>query len=240
MSGPCTYGDPGSSTTIVLMGDSHAVSWFPAVNRLAKEHGWRLLSLTKSACTSADVSQWNVTFKRVYTECDQWRENTYRRIESERPALVLIANNRGVRIVGSDGVTTLQGAERTKAWRTGMASTLARLTPFADHVVIIGDTPHSMFDVPVCLSEHPGDTLACSTPFDRAVSLSWLGEEQAAAAHGGAGFVNPTQWVCPSSPCPAVIGNFMVYRDEHHLTTPFSAALSKRLGDALQAVTAAR
>jgi hypothetical protein len=70
--------------------------------------------------------------------------------------------------------------------------------------------------------------------------VAWLGEEERAATGGGAGFVDPTPWVCPSTPCPAVIGNFMVFRDEHHLTTPFSAALWSRLGDALQVVTAQR
>jgi hypothetical protein len=35
-----------------------------------------------------------------------------------------------------------------------------------------------------------------------------------------------------------VIGNFMVFRDQHHLTTPFSSALAPRLGDALQILTA--
>ena len=36
------------------------------------------------------------------------------------------------------------------------------------------------------------------------------------------------------------IGNFMVLRDEHHLATPFSSALSRRLGDAIGVVTATR
>ncbi len=85
VSGPCEYGDRSSSTTVVLMGDSHALSWFPAVNRLAIDRGWRLVNLTKSACASADFSQWNPNLKRVYTECNQWRENTYRRIEAEQP-----------------------------------------------------------------------------------------------------------------------------------------------------------
>jgi peptidoglycan/LPS O-acetylase OafA/YrhL len=239
VSGPCTYGDKEASTTVVLMGDSHAVAWFPAVDRLAKERGWRLLSLTKSACTSADVAEWNVTYKREYTECEQWRENTFRRIKAERPALVLVANNRGFRGVAANG-SVQESAEAIQAWQTGMTRTLARLAPLADHVVLLGDTPQSQFDVPVCLSEHTSDTLACSTPFDEAVSLSWLEMEQAAAARGGAGFVDPTRWVCPSDPCPAVIGSFIVFRDEHHLTTPFSAALFQRLGDALQVLTAMR
>ncbi len=238
VSGPCEYGVKSSSATVVLMGDSHALSWFPAVNRLAIDRGWRLVNLTKSACASADFSQWNPTLKRVYTECNQWRENTYRRIEAEQPELVLIANSRMFQAVGPDGTTVLKGEARTEAWRQGMDSTLARITPAAGEVALIGDTPRSMFDVPVCLSAHPDDKLACATPFEKSVSLTWLAEEEAAAAAGGAGFVDPTRWVCPTGPCPAVIGNFMVLRDEHHLTTPFSGALWRRLGDALQALTA--
>jgi hypothetical protein len=222
------------------MGDSHALSWFPAVNRLATDRGWRLLNLTMSACASADISQWNATLKRVYDECDQWRENTYRRIEAERPALVLIANSRGFQAVGADGTTLLEGAARSRAWRQGMAKTLARLTPAAGEVVLIGDTPRSMFDVPVCLSAHADDTIDCATPLEKAVSAAWLAEEKAAADRGGAGFVDPTPWVCPTGPCPAVIGNFMVFRDEHHLTTPFSGALWRRLGTSLQVLTASR
>ena len=240
LSGPCTYGDPTSSTTVVLFGDSHAAAWFPAVERLATERGWRFLNLTKSACSSVDMAVWNSTLNRAYSECDQWRESSFRRIEKEHPALVLIANSRGFSAVGPDGSTILKGADRTAAWRQGMASTLARLAPAAGQVVEIGDTPRSEFDVPVCLSAHQDNALDCATPFDRAVSLGWRAEERAAAARGGVGFVDPTPWVCPSGPCPAVIGNFMVLRDEHHLATPFSSALSRRLGDAIGVVTATR
>ena len=239
-SGICTYGNLSSRTTVILMGDSHARSWFPAVNRLAIERGWRLVVLTKSACTLADMLQWNASLKRVYTECEQWRENAYRRVEADRPALVLLANSQKFSAVGPDGSTILAGAARTEAWREGMAKTLARLTPVAGHVVLIGDTPRSAYDVPVCLSGHLDNTLACATPFDRSVNLAWLGVEESAARRGSAGFVDPTPWVCPSVPCPAVIGNFMVFIDEHHLTTPFSGALWRRLGDALQVLTAKR
>ncbi len=238
-SGPCIYGDTSSSTTIVLLGDSHARAWFPAVDRLATERGWRLVALVKSACASADFSQWNDTLKRVYTECNSWRESTYRRVAAEHPALVLVANSRMFRAVGPDGTTILGGAARTEAWRQGMAATLARLTPVAGHVVLIGDTPRSMFDVPVCLSAHLDDALACATPFDQSVNGAWLAEEASAARRAGAGFIDPTPWVCPTGPCPAVIGNFMVFRDEHHLTTPFSGALWRRLGDALANLGAA-
>jgi peptidoglycan/LPS O-acetylase OafA/YrhL len=50
LSGDCTYGDKSSDKTIVLYGDSHAAQWFPALEKLANENGFKLVSLTKSAC----------------------------------------------------------------------------------------------------------------------------------------------------------------------------------------------
>ena len=235
----CTYGDPAATRTVVMFGDSHALSWFPAVDRLAREQGWRFVSLTKSACSSVDISQWNANLKRVYSECDAWREGALRRIEAERPALVLVTNSRSFSAVAPDG-TLLEDAERAAAWRDGISRTLGRLEAAADQVVLIADTPRSIVDVPVCLSEHPDDTLACATPVERAMSPAWLAEEEAAAARSGVGFVDPTRWVCPSGPCPAVIGNFMVFRDEHHLAPPFASALAGRLGDALTVLVARR
>ena len=54
-SGECIYGDKGSKKSIVLYGDSHAAQWFPALEELAIERGYKLVSLTKSACPSVDV-----------------------------------------------------------------------------------------------------------------------------------------------------------------------------------------
>ena len=69
------------------------------------------------------------------------------------------------------------------------------------------------------------------------MSLARLNAEQTAATKGGAGYIDPTRWVCPSDPCPAVIGSFMVFFDEHHLTVPFASALYSRLGDRIEALT---
>ena len=236
VNGPCVYGDPNGKITIVLVGDSHGLAWFPAVERLANEKGWRLLDLTKGDCASAEVWQWNTNLKRVFTECATWRTNTIERIAQDHPALVLLSNSRTVQVTDANG-TNLTGAALEQAWRAGWAETYRRLTPATDHIVVIGDTPRSAFDVPVCLSSHPDSKLSCATPFERAVSLARLNAEQTAATKGGAGYIDPTRWVCPSDPCPAVIGSFMVFFDEHHLTVPFASALYSRLGDRIEALT---
>ena len=60
-----------------------------------------------------------------------------------------------------------------------------------------------------------------------------LAVERQVVAQTGVGFINPTAWVCASSPCPAVIGNLLVYQNAGHLTAGFAAALTDRLGSAI-------
>ena len=238
-SGPCEYGDVDGDRTVVLLGDSHALAWFPAVQRLAVERGWRLLSLTKAACSPAGVDQWADPLNRTYPECSRWRENTLARITAERPALVLVTGSDGFITVDDSGAPQYEGAAREVSWRDGMSRTIARLQAASDRVVLIADVPGSQFDVPVCLAEHRADTLACATPRSDAVDPDWFVVQQEVAADAGVGFVDPTRWVCPSDPCPAVIGSFLVLRDDHHLSPPFSRALGAVLGDELAVAPAA-
>ena len=74
------FGDRNAPATVVLMGDSHAAQWFPALDALGREQHWRLVSLTKSGCPPAEATIWVGTFDRAYTECDAWREAAFKRI----------------------------------------------------------------------------------------------------------------------------------------------------------------
>lgn len=231
-SASCLYGNLGSKITIVLFGDSHALSWFPAVERVARRQGWRLQVLTMSACSPADIPNWNTNFGRVSTECTAWRKRTIRQIAAEHPAIVLVAGTRGFATVDSSGAM-LTGDARTRAWQAGMRRTLDRLVPVASRVIVIGDVPLSGQDPPACLSANPTTVLACATPVYAAIDEAWLATEQRAAEVSYAGFIDPTRWVCPSSPCPVVIGHVLVFRDQGHLTAVFARALGDRLRSAI-------
>jgi peptidoglycan/LPS O-acetylase OafA/YrhL len=226
----CVYGDPSSSTTVVLFGDSHAGEWFPALARLATERDWRLVSLTKSGCTPAQLTVWNANFKRAYDECDQWREAAFARIGTEHPDLVVVGSSHPYTSAGSGGPAP---SDNGQALAAGLAQTLQRLRPLAGAVALIGDTPKFSLDPPDCLSQHLDHVLACAEPRAQAVDAAWLGVEAGLTSKAGATFVDPTAWVCPTDPCPVVIGHYLVFRDQHHLATPFATALRGRLAAAL-------
>jgi peptidoglycan/LPS O-acetylase OafA/YrhL len=226
----CVYGDPSSSTTIVLFGDSHAAEWFPALERLAVERSWRLISLTKSGCTPAQLTVWNANFKRAYDECDQWRDAAVARIGTEHPHLVIVASSHPYTSAGASGPAPSDGGQALAA---GLAQTLLRLRPLAASVALIGDTPKLNLDPPDCLSQHIDHVLACAESRADAVDSAWIGVEASTAEGAGATFVDPTDWACPTDPCPVVIGAYLVFRDQHHLATPFVTALRRRLAAAL-------
>ncbi len=228
----CLYGDLRSTTTIALFGDSHALSWFPAVERVAELEGWRLLSLTMSTCSPADIPIWDSTLTHVNSACAAWRTSAIKRLVKERPAIILVTGTRGFAAAATPG-TALVGEARAGHWEAGMQRTLARLVPAAGKVIVIADTPLSLVDPPVCLSQHSTSALACATPVEKAINDAWIRAEHDAARRAGAGFIDPALWVCPSSPCPVVIGTVLVYRNPGHLTAVFAATLAVRLRNAI-------
>jgi len=230
----CAFGDTGSGTRVILIGDSSAAQWFPALQRLAIANHWRLESLTKSACTVADIAVWQATLKRPYTECSTWRSLILERIRAERPALVIVSTSHGYQLVVAGQSVPMSALRAT--YQAALTRTLVSLDAISQRVVLLGTTPDSSVDPPVCLAAHVAAANACTTPFDRAVDGPFRTLEIASGASAGVHWIDPIPWVCPADPCPAIIGGILVYRDPGHLTATFSASLDVTLGSALQAV----
>ena len=64
--------------TVALVGDSHAAHWFPALERLAKHKGWRIVTFVKVSCPFIDMRVRNLALKREYRECAAFNEATSR------------------------------------------------------------------------------------------------------------------------------------------------------------------
>jgi hypothetical protein len=222
----CVYGDPRGKVTVALVGDSHAAHWFPALERLAKQRGWRLVPLTKFSCVFVDMRIWSPYLKREYTECEAWRENVIDRLVQLKPDLVVISSNRWFpTVVDSDADPVRQG--------DAMARLIKRIPA---PVAIIADTPRSEVDVPACLAAHRDAIEQCTT--SRAAAFTWrhLRREKQAVRVTGATLVDMSAATCPTDPCPPIIGNRLVYRDNHHLTATFAASLAGALGAALPVI----
>lgn len=231
-SNSCLFGDPDGARTVVLFGDSHALQYFSALDKLAEENQWRLLNLTKAECTPAETRIRSMVANREYSQCDEWREKTLRRIEASRPGTsVVISGDTAYTAYGADG-EELSGEANAAALEDGYMATLARVRRAGLQPVVIRDTPASTGDVPSCVSEDIDDLRACAFPRIRDRDLEF--DVRAARRSPGTHMIDLTSEICPGEICRAVIGNALVYRDRTHLTATFARTLSPWIDEGLR------
>ena len=212
-SGECTYGDLNSATTIVLYGDSHAAQWFPTLLQLANERGFKLVSLTKSACPSVDVPRADQgAYKNIH--CAKWRDKSVARIKQIRPAAVILSNYQHF--------TPPSGySDENKWWTDGQKRLLSSLRGSSDHLIYISDTPRPLRDIPNCLASR--DVNSCNTTEITPVKII-----------RGFKIIDPAPWLCTKL-CPAIQDGYVVYRDASHISVAAALALKPQLEVALVA-----
>jgi len=218
----CAYGDVGSSTRVVLWGDSHALQYAPGMMALAKARGWRLESLTMAGCTVADV--------HLKRQCDRWRANTLRRIRRERPAMVVVTTGTVDRYEVDDDHGDHQDRRHSEPLLVrGMKRTLRRLKATGARVVVLRDQGKVPFDPVDCVSDHLDHLASCAFTPRRPSSQAF--DAAAARAVKGVRLVDPLHYLCEEDGrCPAVIGNVLVYRNTYHISATFSKTLKRWLG----------
>ena len=215
----CVYGVKGSAITIALVGDSHASHWFPAIEAIALERGWRLVTFVKVSCSFTTLVQRNLALKREYRECTAFNEATVARLNQIKPALTIIVNRRTFRPIEENITSALAGA--------ALGEMVARI-PGATAILV--DTPDPGRDVPACLSKHPSDIRACLFTQDDADNREIGIAERVAADVSGARLIDLTANICTEWPCSPISGSVLIYRDEDHMTATFSRSLAAPLG----------
>lgn len=219
---PCVYGDPDSKVTVVLMGDSKAMHHFPSLDVIARERGWRLVALTKAGCPPMPAVKRGARDRG--TGCEEWREASLRRIETEeRPGLVLLAGAAGYS-VEEDGEMLQEGRAREDVLEESYVDVLRRLREAVPHVVVLKDAPVPPRDIPACVSESLDQLDRCAFPLEEGSEQTF--ETRAAARVDGVDLVDVTAVICPDGQCRSVIGDALVYRNKGHLTATFSATLA--------------
>jgi len=231
---PCVWGEPGAPSTVVVLGDSIGMQWFPALRIAFPAPRWKIVVLTKSACPMVDATYFYPHIGRDYVECDTWRTDAVATIARNRPDVVVTGSAPSPQF---DDDTLRAGARRI----------LVDLGAGATTVFVLAPTPTLPFDGPRCLARldwRPGwvDAMsdACHTP------LAGAGHPREARllAEAAAPLANVhvlafDDVVCPAQVCSAKVDGQVVYRDSQHLSGAFAASLAPlmaaRMNAAMQA-----
>jgi peptidoglycan/LPS O-acetylase OafA/YrhL len=221
---PCAYGDLASPTTIVLFGDSHAGAWFPALEAIAVQRHWKLVVVTKSACSAASVRTFQLTLNRPFDECVRWRESAWAYLRALDPAMIVVAS------AAAGGSLVEKATDLDATWTAAWARSADLLVGTGARLYLIDDTPYQRSDVPDCLSAHPDAPAACTV--DRGSALPHVARRRmidATLRRRGFTTIDPTPWFCTSTRCPVIVGDVLVYRDISHVTATYARLLAPLL-----------
>jgi hypothetical protein len=207
----CEYGDISSKKTIVLYGDSHAAQWLPALDLIGKKRGIKIVSLTKSACPSAEVIK-ELSSQYDVDDCQAFRDSSVARINRIKPLAVILT--------GMQPFTAPYSDEDARPWwLAGETKVFNRIKSATQFPIYLTDTPLPQVDIPDCLVAGRGAACDTARPIAAEVAPGLIP-------------INPTPWLCTDT-CPAVVDGIIAYRDKSHLTVEMSKHLSRELEIAL-------
>lgn len=218
----CSYGDEDADTTVALVGDSKALQWISALDEIATDRGWHVVTMTKSTCTWADA--YVSSDQRPNTECWSWGQQAKDDVLDLDPDLVVTSFGHNM-AAPDDSSTDFSRGALVDGLVTMWEAVGAEDIP----VAALSDTPNSgaIESVPDCVAEHRDDTDACTIEESEGIGTPAMRE--AVKRVPTATLVDLTDVVCPDGTCRPVFGDVLVQRDGSHVTDTFVRTVAPAL-----------
>ncbi|MGH2899100.1 MAG: acyltransferase family protein, partial [Solirubrobacteraceae bacterium] len=231
----CDFGAPAQDAvkTIALLGDSHASHWRAPLDTVARERGWRGLSVTRTSCVFSTATK--LTPEPTRTQCVDWVRSVPRFFR-RHPEIdtVFVAAITGGR------VNVPKGRTASEAKRNGVRHAWDTLPDTVRHIIVIRDSPKifrstvDCVDRAIAAGRRAGP--ACATPRERSVEQDPAVIAARKAHVPRLQVIDLTKVICGELRCYPVIGGALVFKDLHHFTIVFAKTLARPLGRKLDAL----
>ena len=238
----CVFGDVSGDFTIGLIGDSHAAQWFAAIDTMAAENGWRLISHTQGGCPLLDVVTWNRGADAVFSHCATWRDAVIDNLQQEGVEVVIMSQHWGLLEAST------REAVPASVWERDLPSFFTRLRDAGMEPILMLDSPDPYSATPACAVSHKDDLTSCEPGLLRNTERAVRNVALSIADEMSVGVIDPHVWLCvdvspeddsDTTRCPVVVGDILIYRDSHHLSNTFvewfTPVLSAELVDWIRA-----
>lgn len=212
---PCDFGDPEGEVRVALVGDSHAMKLWPALEQIAESEGWRLTTFLKSQC------EFTLPEVEGTSGCPEWRAEVASRLATDGPWDLVITT-------GAAHATGGAGAA------DGYRAVWQPLIDAGAGLIVVRDNPYLTGDPRACIADHLDDPSACDNP--RADALLPDTFAETAAGMPGAHVVDLTELFCDADTCFAVVGGVITHRDFTHITDEFSRSYAPYLAAKLAVI----
>jgi peptidoglycan/LPS O-acetylase OafA/YrhL len=216
----CEYGDPRANEVWALVGGSHSAQWLPTLEPIAKNRHFKIVSFTKSSCRFGLPQIPGKPGTKSYA-CEVWSSNVVKKLVALKPKFAFMTATIG------HGPKEVIPPAYPRRWR--------QLAELGINVIAIRDNPWFMFDVPECVEKWGRDSSKCSRQrSDVLASYDVLHSRKDIPKN--VRFLDFSDYFCQGAVCPPVIGNMLVYRDKHHITTLYASTLTEVLEKELTSI----
>ncbi len=217
----CAFGATASqaTSTIALVGDSHAAHWRGALEVVAQARRWHGVSMTRASCPFTQAAPVLVT-AGLTGQCARWN--------TELRAWFFKHPDVSTVVTSADSATLFSGSSAAgyqAAWR-GLPASVKR-------IVVIRDTPRIVSPQAGCVQHaiavHQPAGVRCAQT--RAADLTPDPQVSAVAAMHDprVALVDLSHYMCDARLCFAVVGGALVRKDGTHLTRVFATSLGPYL-----------
>ncbi|MET0766083.1 MAG: SGNH hydrolase domain-containing protein [Aeromicrobium sp.] len=223
----CVYGDTKAKRTITLVGDSKARQWLPTLDRYGKKKRWRVVAHTKSACSFSQADLPMPSSQKRYTSCMVWNDKVLARLKKDKADVVVVALYNKYARKSKTARTT---AQRQAAMFKGLRSSWRAVTRSGSRLIVLNSSPyigtpyagHPSWEAPDCVAANRSRPSVCDVPAARALTARsvWTDQDRSRVLHGmtRANVIDLNPKLCGPDVCRVVIGDVLIYRDNHHLS----------------------
>jgi hypothetical protein len=224
----CAFGVPRAQAkgTIALVGDSHASHWRAALAVVAREKGWRGLSITRSGCPFSRATK--DLRDPLKGQCVRWNRELPRWFARHPEVSTVFV------VQASGGKWDIpRGTNRFTAEVDGFKRAWGTLPRSVRRIVVIRDTPKDKETTHACVqramaSRRQAGT-ACAVSRRQALARDAQAVAAARLRSSRVQTADLTRFFCDGRRCFPVIGGALVHKDTHHLTEVYATTLGPYL-----------
>ena len=217
-----------TGTKVLLVGDSHAGFWQPALAALAEEQGWQLRSVVRAACPWAKVQPLSRRTDAPLPCAEELTDPALEVARTFEPDVTILVS-RSIQFQAlqlPDGrVVEEPDEEWLQTMLDGATEFIDELLQYSQEIVLFEPTPETTKPMVRCVTDE--NRTSCDR---RAVHVG--AHEQILEFFAGLERANPRiisvsldDVVCPDGRCPALVDGVLTFRDKHHLTTDYAGLL---------------
>lgn len=215
----CPLGRARARRSLVVLGDSQAAEWLPAIDQLGKQERYRVVPLIKLGCSPFDISEVDGGGADFW-QCAEFRRFAAGYIAQLRPDIVIVGSE-----ATSSRMRAAPGLDLSQTWAAGVTSVVQRLQRDRSQVILMADTPDLPFDPVDCLTAPHSRLENCVGAPHQGLDAA-NASTRTVASQTGAGFINTLVLICDHQRCPTVVDQTMTFVDYSHVSPEWSAAVA--------------